>query len=135
MDTVLKVADSVARLDHGHIVESGSLVDLLSTPSSSLGRALQPRRGHDTPPRETTTWFVTYGANPVPTDWVTRLASELGTSVDLLGASIQSLNGATVGNATIAVGEVDPRRIAAALAGLGLHAELDAVAKQLEDVA
>jgi len=136
MDTVLKVADSVARLDHGHIVESGSLVDLLSTPSSNLGRALQPRRGHDTAPRESTTWFVTYGAKPVPTDWVIRLASELGTSVDLLGASIQNLNGATVGNATIAVGGFEPRRIEAALVGLGLHAEQDvATAELLEHVA
>ena len=34
MDTVLKVADSVARLDRGHIVESGSLVELLRNPAS-----------------------------------------------------------------------------------------------------
>ena len=125
MDTVLTVADSVARLDHGHIVESGRLVDLLSNPTSALGRALQPRRAHDVAPLDTSTWFVTFGAIPVPTDWVTRLAGQLDTSVDLLGASIQSLGVVTVGNATIAVGSADPRRIEAALGELGLHATLE----------
>jgi len=45
METVLQVADSVARLDRGHIVESGRLVDLLRDPNSGrrLRRPARPR--------------------------------------------------------------------------------------------
>lgn len=137
MDTVLQVADSVARLDHGHIVESGRLIDLLSDPASSLGRALQPRRGHQDASAAASLWHVTYGETPVPADWLTRLAGELGTGVSLLGASIENLRGSTVGHATIAVNTVEPDRIAAALSGLGLHARLerDLPQRSLEDVA
>ena len=136
MDTVLQVADSVARLDHGHIVESGRLVDLLSDPASRLGRSLQPRRRHQ-PCLGSGVWHVTYGSSPVPTDWVTRLSAQLGSHVSLLGASIESVRGSTVGHATVAVDDVDPARVSAALMGLGLHSrrEEDAVTIRLEDVA
>jgi D-methionine transport system ATP-binding protein len=125
MDTVLQIADSAARLDHGRIVESGRLVDLLSDPTSSLGRSLQPRRDHETAPTATATWFVTYGDVAPPTDWITRLSAELATPVSLLGASIENLGGATRGHATIALEHFEPERIEAALRGLGLHARLE----------
>ncbi len=136
MDTVLQVADSVARLDHGHIVESGRLVDLLSDPASHLGRSLQPRRRHQ-PCLGSRVWHVTYGLSPVPTDWVTRLSAQLGSGVSLLGASIESVRGSTVGHATVAVDGIDPARVSAALMELGLHShhEEDAVTTRLEDVA
>jgi D-methionine transport system ATP-binding protein len=135
MDTVLQVADSVARLDRGHIVESGRLVDLLSDPGSRLGRSLQPRRSHENASHGSAVWHVTYGSTPVPTDWVTRLSAELDTSVSLLGASIESVRGATVGHATVAIDGFDSERVAAALTGLGLHARLESTSKRLEDVA
>ena len=125
MDTVLQVADSVARLDHGHIVESGRLVDLLSDPASSLGRSLQPRRAHQDAAGAASVWHVTYGNSPVATDWVTLLAAELHSSVSLLGASIENLHRKTVGHATIAVDRCDRDRIAAAITGLGLHAHFE----------
>lgn len=122
MDTVLTVADSVARLDHGHIVESGRLVDLLSDPRSSLGRSLQPRREHAAPPPGSQVWQVTYGSVAVPTDWLARLTVKLDSSVSLLGASIENVRGTTVGHATIAVSGCDSTRVASALSLLGLHA-------------
>ena len=126
MDTVLTVADSVARLDHGRIVESGALVDVLHRPDSALGRALQPRRAHTTPFLADASWFVTYGAATVPGDWLSRLAAELTTPVSLLGASIELVHGETVGHATISIAESNAEsndeRVAAALARLGLEA-------------
>jgi D-methionine transport system ATP-binding protein len=118
-------------------VESGRLIDLLSNPASSLGRALQPRRGHQDASAAASLWHVSYGETPVPADWLTRLAGELGTGVSLLGASIENLRGATVGHATIAVNAVEPDCIAAALSGLGLHSRLerDLPQRPLEDVA
>jgi ABC-type methionine transport system ATPase subunit len=123
MDTVLQVADSVARLDHGHIVESGRIVDLLQSPESDLGRALRPWRGHTEPETGESAWQLAYAAKSVPTDWITRLSARLGVSVSLLGASIETVNGATVGHATVGLPSIDPQRVVAAADELGLAAQ------------
>ncbi|MEH3077630.1 MAG: ATP-binding cassette domain-containing protein [Quadrisphaera sp.] len=74
-DTVVAVADTVARLDHGRIVEHGALVDLLHTPASPLGRALLPRRAHAGSTAEDgatgaaaqrSVWVVSHAGNRVP---------------------------------------------------------------------
>ncbi|WP_291051614.1 ATP-binding cassette domain-containing protein [Herbiconiux sp.] len=123
MDTVLKVADSVARLDHGHIVESGRIVDLLQDPASDLGRALRPWRGHTEPETGETAWQLAYAAKAVPTDWITQLSERLGVPVSLLGASIETINGATVGHATVGLPAIEAHRVVAAAEELGLAAE------------
>ncbi|MDH6235480.1 ATP-binding cassette domain-containing protein [Cryobacterium sp. CG_9.6] len=123
MDTVLQVADSVARLDHGHIVESGRIVDLLRDPDSSLGQALRPQRRHATGTDGAQTWFVNYTSSTVPADWLARLSAELGETVSLLGASIETIGGATVGHATISVPVAEPGRLVSVAASLGLSAQ------------
>jgi D-methionine transport system ATP-binding protein len=122
MDTVLQVADSVARLDHGRIVESGRIVELLRDPASRLGRALRPARSHESAAANATEWFVSYTSADVPADWLTRLADQVGSTVSLLGASIETVDGATVGHASIGVSGADPDQLIAAARGLGLDA-------------
>ncbi|MDF2444572.1 MAG: D-methionine transport system ATP-binding protein [Subtercola sp.] len=122
METVLKVADSVARLDHGHIVESGRVVDLLRDASSPLGLALNPVRVPLLGAPDETAWVVSYTSSAVPTDWVTRLSGALSTPVSLLGASIETINGSVVGNATIGLRASDAGAVVAAAATLGLDA-------------
>jgi D-methionine transport system ATP-binding protein len=122
MDTVLSVADSVARLDRGRIVESGALVDLLLDPDSELGRSLRPARGHGAAPVGSVTWFVKYGTDHVPGDWASRVAAELGGGVHLLGASVETVHGLTVGHATVAVETDDDDSVVAAFRALGLDA-------------
>ncbi|MCL3859698.1 methionine ABC transporter ATP-binding protein [Actinotalea sp. K2] len=122
METVLDLADSAARLDHGRIVEQGRVVDLLRDPSSSLGRALLPRRAHAAS-APGTTWSVSYAGADVPPDWLARVGTVLGVDLALLGASIGAVDGHTVGHATVAVpASTDPDALVRALAGLGLHA-------------
>ncbi|MFC0682215.1 methionine ABC transporter ATP-binding protein [Lysobacter korlensis] len=142
MDTVLQVADSVARLEHGRITESGRIVDLLRNPDSALGRSLRPARDAAVATPGAGTWFVSYTGTAVPADWVLRLASELDASVSILGASIETVAGATVGHATLGVTPSDPGRILAAALALGLHARpvgsapaATGVAPELESVA
>ena len=122
MDTVLQIADSVSRLDRGRIVESGRVLELLADPGSSLGRALQPRRAHQPAPPDATVWAVTYGAELVPADWMSLLAARLDTTVSLLGASIETLRGATTGHATIAVSTRRHDLVESELRLLGLNA-------------
>jgi ABC-type methionine transport system ATPase subunit len=140
MDTVLQVADSVARLDHGRIVESGRIVELLRDPASGLGRALRPARSHESAAADATEWFVSYTSAAVPTDWLSRLADQLGTTVSLLGASIETVDGATVGHASIGVTGADREHLIAVAHSLGLDARPEpagesAPAEILEQVA
>ncbi|MEC5200428.1 D-methionine transport system ATP-binding protein [Arthrobacter sp. PL16] len=125
MDTVRQVADTVARLDHGRIVEQGTLVELLTSHESQLGRSLQPRRGHAGPEAGTRTWFVTYDSTVVPGDWIQRVTADLGTAVHLLGASVETVHGVNTGSATLGIGTDDDARVAAALARCGLSGTPD----------
>ena len=120
MDTVLQVADSVARLDRGHIVESGRLIDLVRDADSPLGSALRPRRDFIAPPDTDDVWFVSYNSATVPTDWITLLSTALHARVSLLGASIESIGGTAIGHATLGIPQADATRVAAALASFGL---------------
>ena len=122
MDTVLSIADSVARLDHGRIVESGALVDLLRDPDSELGRALRPARGHASAREGSATWSVRYGGDRVLGDWVRRVAESLDRRVELLSASIESIHGSLVGHAMVAVEAVPDELVVAAFQDAGLDA-------------
>ncbi len=128
MDTVLHIADSVSRLDQGRIVESGRVLELLADSASSLGRSLQPRRAHQPAPDDATVWQITYGSEPVPADWQGVLGARLNTTVSLLGASIETLRGATTGHATIAVSTRRHELVEAELRLLGLDATRAGVA-------
>ena len=88
METVLQVADSVARLDRGHIVESGRLVDLLRDPSSELGKALKPVGTASALSDGESSWTIHYTSPLVPTNWVTALSEALAVPVALLGACL-----------------------------------------------
>ncbi len=121
MDTVVQIADSVARLDHGRIVEQGALVDLLRNAESRLGSLLRPRRpAADAGPGDVAI-DVGY-SDLVPVDWVARVSRDLGGDIRLLGASIEHVHGATVGTARIAVPATLTRRAIPLLEAVGLSA-------------
>ncbi|MUK01297.1 ATP-binding cassette domain-containing protein [Vibrio cholerae] len=125
MDTVRQVADTVARLDQGRIVEQGALVDLLTSHDSLLGQSLRPRRGYAGPESGTRTWYVTYDSTDVPGDWIQRLTGDLDAVVHLLGASVETVHGVNTGSATLGIGTDDDARVAAVLARYGLSGTPD----------
>ncbi|MDI9926374.1 ATP-binding cassette domain-containing protein [Rhodococcus sp. IEGM 1341] len=120
MDTVLRAADLVARLDHGRIVESGKLVDLLTDHTSALGNELRPRRDDAPAAAGDVQWNVIYDSPEVPQDWIGRLGQDLGAPVALLGASVQVVAGVAVGSAALGIGAHLSARVPGALAALGL---------------
>lgn len=136
MDTVLKVADSVARLENGRIVESGSLVGLLTDPASRLGADLRPTGVSATPSGDRDVWRVVYDRPDVPADWINRATTDLGVPLDVLGAAVQVVGGVTIGSATLGIPGAVRDRVAGALGTLGLSATTDAsIARTLEGVA
>lgn len=120
MDTVLRAADSVARLDHGRIVESGKLIDLLTDHTSALGKELRPRRDDAQAAAGDVQWNVIYDSPDVPQDWIGRLGQDLGAPVAILGASVQVVAGVAVGSASLGIGAHLSGRVPGALRALGL---------------
>lgn len=137
MDTVLKIADSVARLDRGRIAESGRLVDLLTDPDSALGAELRPHRVDAQPEAGQQVWQVVYDSPDVPADWISRASADLGTPLAVLGASVQVVGGVSVGGATLGIPAELSRRAAEVLRRYGLSARPENFdhAESLEGVA
>lgn len=124
MDTIVRVADSAARLDHGVLAEQGALVDLLTDPGSVLGEALRSGGPAATAPSGRTTVRLTYDTT-VPTDWLSRVTLETGASVALLGAAVQAVGGVAVGTVTVGIADGDVPRVLAAARALGLRPDAD----------
>lgn len=123
MDTVVQIADAVARLDHGRIVESGRIVELLRDPDSLLGSQLRPvRERQDAEAGEVAVDVVYVG--DVPGGWLARISRELGTDVNLLGASVETVGAAAVGTARIGVPVHALDRALPLLQAAGLHASV-----------
>jgi D-methionine transport system ATP-binding protein len=102
METVVQVADAVARLDGGRIVESGRVVDLLRDPVSRLGAALRPARSAGASSTNDRRWRLTYTSAAVPAEWPALLGDAIGAPISLLAASIEQIDGVPVGTATVA---------------------------------
>lgn len=135
MDAVLKVADSVARLDRGCMVESGRLIDLLTDAGSTLGAELRPHRIDAEPTAGQGVWRVIYEAPDVPADWIGRASVDLGVALSVLGASVQVVGGVSVGSATIAAPADLTPRVTGVLSAYGLSAVPHDQSPALEGVA
>ncbi|MGN7780016.1 methionine ABC transporter ATP-binding protein [Mycolicibacterium sp. 22603] len=136
MDTVLKVADSAARLEHGRITESGSLLDLLTDPQSRLGADLRPSGVAGSPGADQHVWRVVYDRPDVPADWINRATADLGVPLAVLGASVQVVGGVTIGTATLGIPAEVSDQVVDVLGRHGLSATTDDdVERTLEGVA
>jgi D-methionine transport system ATP-binding protein len=124
MEVVREIADSVARIDGGRIIESGSVDDVILDPTSSLARELLPDRP-SVPFRGTgEIWEVSYASRHVPLDWLTSISTAPGISgaqVSVLSASVEAIRGVAVGRAILAISPAAPAGFAAYLKERGLH--------------
>jgi D-methionine transport system ATP-binding protein len=124
MEVVREIADSVARIDGGRIVENGSVEDIILDPRSRLAHELLPDRPAVplTGPGEV--WEVSYASRQVPLDWLTSLQQAPGlgdAQVSVLSASVEAIRGVAVGRAVLAVSPGAPAGFARYLTDRGLH--------------
>lgn len=125
MEVVREVADSVARLDGGHIIESGRVADVILDPTSALARELLPDRPRVPFPGSGEVWEVSYASRDVPLDWLTSIHTAPGISgaqVSVLSASVEAIRGVAVGRAVLAISPSAPSGFAHHLRERGLHA-------------
>jgi D-methionine transport system ATP-binding protein len=103
MDVVRTVADTVAQLDHGKIVERGAVAEVVRRSNSALSRALLP-----TPPASAADtggeiWHVRYEGTRVDPRWLSAISRELGADIALLSGLIETVGGETAGRATLRI--------------------------------
>jgi D-methionine transport system ATP-binding protein len=123
MDVVRGIADVVAHLDHGRIVEQGPVADVVRRSDSPLSRALLPM-----PPTPEAaglrTWTLRYHSAAVSPVWLSRAGRELG-DIAVLAALVEESDGAPVGRLTVGLDpRLDERRVVEVLAGHGVAARL-----------
>jgi D-methionine transport system ATP-binding protein len=130
MDVVRNVADRVAVLRAGEIVENGGVRELISDPRSAIGRQLLPIKPSSTIAAEQLSFEVTYGTHAnVPPDWISLAGEALHARVSVLGAVIEEIDGRTAGRLLISLAfnagaRRDPESVERYLQGLGLVVSL-----------
>ena len=124
MEVVREIADSVARIEDGRIIENGSVEDIILDPTSALAHELLPDRPSVQVPDAGEVWEVSYASRTVPLDWLTSLHTApgiTGAQVDVLSASVEAIRGVAVGRAVLAISPSAPTGFASYLKDLGLH--------------
>ena len=141
MDVVRGIADHVAQLDHGRIVEQGAVADVVRRSDSPLSRALLPLPPAAGAVGGLRAWSVRYHDDAVSPLWLGRASRELGSDIAVLAALVEESAAVPVGRLTVGIDPaVDDRRVVEVLGRLGLAAEpapatLRAVPNQPEAVA
>lgn len=124
MEVVREIADSVARIDNGRIIESGSVEDIILDPNSALAHELLPDRPSVPVRGDADVWEVSYASRDVPLDWLTSIQSApglTGAQVSVLSASVEAIRGVAVGRAVLAISPTAPLGFADHLRDRGLH--------------
>ncbi len=124
MDVVRGIADHVAQLDHGRIVEQGRVAEVVRRSDSELSRSLLPVPPAASTPDGHREWSVRYDAAEVSPYWLARAGRELGADLAVLSALVEESGGEGVGRLVVGIDtQVDDARVRAVLRGLGIAAE------------
>lgn len=129
MDVIRAVADRVAVLDHGRMVECGNVIDVFLSPTHATTRALLAEIGIEAPGAISNNanpglqlWRLTYRGAVVDTPVLTRAACEHGLDVAILQGSIGRIKDTPYAQLTVRVTGVDAGRLARFRAALEQHA-------------
>jgi D-methionine transport system ATP-binding protein len=131
MDVVRTVADSVAQLDHGQIVERGAVADVVRRSDSELSRALLPTPPAQANEHEGSVWRIRYESRRADATWLTAVSRELGADIALLSGLIETVAGETAGRALVRIETSLPdSQVLAAFERRGLSATREAAEQQ-----
>ena len=116
MDVIRAVADRVAVLDHGRVVESGSVIDIFLHPQHPTTRALLAESGIDTGldvvthSSQTRVLRLTYRGDTVATPLLSELTREVGVDLAILQGSVGRIKDVPYAELTVAVAQQDEAR-------------------------
>jgi len=122
MDVVRGIADHVAQLDHGRIIEQGSVADIVRRSDSPLATALLPMPPVVAAP-ELRQWRLRLEGDVSPF-WLAEVSRDLGSDVAVLAALIEESAQIPVGRLTVGLDpRLDEQRVAELFRGRGVVAE------------
>ncbi len=132
MDVVRNVADSVARLHEGKIIERGTVAEVVRSSDSELARALLPLPPG--PAHEPEVWQLRYERPDVDPAWLTSIGRELDTDISVLAGLIETIDdGGAAGRVTVRIERpLAAEEVRAAFASRGIHAVQATVALENE---
>jgi ABC-type methionine transport system ATPase subunit len=131
MDVVRTVADVVAQLDHGRIVEQGPVGEVVRRSDSALSRALLPAPPTDSVSDGPRIWHLRYERGNVDPNWLGRISRELGSDIAVLAALVETVGGDHAGRLTVGVDrQLRDERVRAAFGAHGIHASRSAPADE-----
>ena len=127
MDVIRALADRVAVLDHGRVVESGDVVDVFLFPKHPTTRALLAESGVETQTADAAafesrgdqgngggrSWRLTYRGAAVATPVLTATAREHGLDITILQGSIGRVKDEPYAQLTVSIAESDEERLRA----------------------
>ncbi|MGW8355984.1 methionine ABC transporter ATP-binding protein [Streptomyces wedmorensis] len=100
MDVVKTICDSAALMQHGRIVESGTVGELLATPGSQLAAELFPVGGAATGPDRTVV-DVTFHGEAATQPVISQLSRTYNIDISILGAAMDTVGGKQIGRMRI----------------------------------
>jgi D-methionine transport system ATP-binding protein len=116
MDVIRAIADRVAVLDHGRVVEQGDVIDVFLRPKHATTRALLAESGMEIEDGPAVVgsgalWRLTYRGATVASPVLTATAREHGLDVAIVQGSIGRIKDEPYAQLTISVPEVDEQRL------------------------
>ncbi|MFC8584039.1 methionine ABC transporter ATP-binding protein [Streptomyces sp. NPDC057217] len=100
MDVVKTICDSAALMQHGRVVESGTVGGLLATPGSQLAAELFPVGGAPTGPDRTVV-DVTFHGEAATRPVISQLSRTYNIDISILGAAMDTVGGKQIGRMRI----------------------------------
>jgi ABC-type methionine transport system ATPase subunit len=131
MDVVRSIADVVAHLDHGRIVEFGPVGEVARRSDSTLSTALLPEQSAPRPSDGQVVWHLRYQEAKVDPSWLSRISRELDTDIALLGGLVETVGSEAAGRLTVGVGtQLASDKVARAFAAYGIYARMAEAAEE-----
>ena len=125
MDVVKDVCDSAALIEHGRVVESGRLVDIIRTPGSRLTAQLFPIGPIPVSvPADAAVIDITFAGGTADRPIIAQLARDHGVDVSILGALIEQIAGTQAGRTRLELPSGAAPAIIADLQAQGLLVEV-----------
>jgi len=134
MDVIRAIADQVAILDQGHLVESGKVLDVFLNPRHATTRSLLADIGLESENGLTSASAsgarvvrLTYQGETAELPVLSQLARESGVDFSILLGSVGHLKGTRYGQLTLEIKPPDEagfQRLLASLSGRGVHFEV-----------
>lgn len=107
-EVVRRICNSAALMEHGQVVESGPLIDLLTDPDSALADILLPVGSSQVDP---TSVVLSFAHGHVTDPIISGVVRDLGVDISILGGSVEQIAGSQVGRLRVRFsrpdGEVD----------------------------